>query len=190
MGGSLRKSKTDLSDANYSIRTGGVGRGGSPIRQLLNTSGLVGSHSHTKRVPAIVMQAGPDAWCAFLSGYLDTDGSVGGAIGATQQPKVYWSSTSRELLDDCQHLLALLGINSSVFVMSEAVLAREVCGQTCEARASWGLFVTGREQLKQLADLLTPEHSVKAERLSKFRDLPTSNYRKHCWDFDRVRSVE
>lgn len=186
MGGDLQPTKSRPYD--YAIKTGGVGRSGSEIRTLFNESGLIGLHSDTKRVPEMVMAGGAQAWAAFLSGYLDADGSVGEAT-ETQQPKVYWSSVCHELLEDCQHLLALLGINSAIYQIGNGG-PREVMGRASDVLPSWGLYVTGAESLRKLAETLSPTHTVKRARLAAHAHLPASRYRPENWLYDCVTEVE
>jgi phage portal protein BeeE len=186
-GGSLSRCTSNPND--FAINTGGSANGqrGNPLRHLFNASALVGSHSHTKRVPDIVMSAGPDAWRAFLSGYLDTDGTIG--KGNRRSPLVSWSSTSRALLEDCQHLLAMLGVQSGIYAVGHGG-RRIVCGQECNTRPSWQMVVYGGSQLSRLATLLSPAHSVKAGRLAMLAGSPPSKYRPVNFEFDRVVSVE
>jgi HK97 family phage portal protein len=186
MGGQL--SPKSSSGIDFDVKTNGCGRAGSRIRTLLNESGLVGKHSNTKRVPEMVMRGGPAAWRGFLSGYLDTDGSVAPVRGK-RQPLVYFSSINRRLLEDCQHLLAMLGVQAGIYRMHGSKLCN-FFGRLSFTQPGWGLYVTGREQLRLLADLLAPYHSVKRERLAAFLDLPVSNYRESNWLYDRVEKVE
>lgn len=188
MGGDLVARSSRGKALNYAVATGGMGRGGSAIRTLLNRSGAVGSHADTKRVPEMVLRAGPEAWSAFLSGYLDTDGHVG-TTTTEQQPKVFWGSVSRALLADCQHMLAGLGVNSAIYTASAGGL-KTVMGQECDTLPSWSLYVTGAESLRAIAGLLAPSHIIKAERLAAYRELPPSKYRGHNWEYDRVTEVE
>jgi phage portal protein BeeE len=186
-GGWLKQSNSRPQD--FFIATGGKGtsRRGGALRQLFNRAGLVGSHSHTKRVPDMVMAAGPTAWRAFLSGYLDTDGTIGKVKG--KAPLVSWGSTSRALLDDSQHLLASLGVQSAIYKVG-AGGRRMVCGQECDTQPSWQLVVYGASQLAQLARLLSPAHSEKASRLVEVGSHPPSRYGQNNVLFDRVLSVE
>jgi len=174
---------------SYSLAPGfGNGCKGSELRHFLNAAGLPGSHSHTKRVPNLVLTSGPLSWASFLSGYLDADGSVS-APESKGQPKVYWSSTSRCLLEDCQHMLAMLGINAGIYDMNESGLGY-VRNKLCNVRKGYGLFVTGYEQLRKLSHLLTPAHNGKADKLKAFAELSAgSRYREHNWTYDRIKSV-
>ncbi len=172
----------------YGVRTGGCGRGGSRIRRLLEDSGQVGRHSHDKTVPESVVRAGPVAWRAFLSGLFDADGSVSRPGGKKPQTACL-SSTSRELLDGCQHLFSLLGIQSAVYA-TQAGGPYSVLGVECVARPSWGLYVLGSSQLKLLAASLDLAHVEKRRRLDACLDAEASRYRQDNFDYDRVVSVE
>lgn len=171
------------------IAVGGRSNGptGSKFRRLINDAGMVGRKAHEKRVPDIVMSSGPDAWRGFMSGYLDTDGCVSGP--RAQQPVVYWSSVSRGLLEDCQHLLAMLGVQSAIY---DGQPARPVtiCGRESTARENWQLYVTGRSQLKKLSEILEPRHRERRARLAVFADFSESRYRPENWEYDRVIEIE
>ncbi|ATL65133.1 phage portal protein [Nocardia terpenica] len=184
LGGSLSPRASTI---DFDVLTGGVGRGGSRIRRLLNESGLVGSHSHTKRVPESVLRSGPRAWRAFLSAYFDADGSIRDRCGK-QKPAAYFASTSRALLEDCQHVLALLEIQSAIYPMSTGGV-ESIRGQTVQARPSWGLYVMGISQLRLLAAELDLAHVEKRRRLAEFADAGPSRYRRCNFDFDRVVEV-
>lgn len=82
----------------------GEGKGHSnPILNLLRNEGIHGQKSSQKRVPVRLFSSSIDAIEEFLAGYLDTDGTVGDKF-------VAWSSSSRELLLDVQHLLMRFGV--------------------------------------------------------------------------------
>lgn len=158
-GGNLRQSGRS---SNYTITTGGVGRGGSRLRDELKRLGVLGSSGLTKHVPDEVMKGGPSVWAGFLSGYLDTDGTVNRED--QPQPQVIWSSISHRLLTESQHLLAMLGIGASVRPHDRTGGPRVVMGVACVAKPSWVLTVCGRANVAALAALLTPAHPVKAAR--------------------------
>lgn len=185
LGGDLTPSGRE---GDWYVATGARGRRGGEVRRLLNDAGLVGSRSHTKRVPALVNAGGPAAWRGFLAGYLDTDGSVG-LPGEGKQPAVCWTSTSRALLDDVQHLLALLGVQSGVYD-HQPEHDKVIRGQAVHGRRTWTLYVTGCAQLRTLGGLLDPAHVEKRRRLEKLQGLPSSRYRPANWDYDRVVEVE
>jgi phage portal protein BeeE len=185
-GGSLRKSHSRSAD--FDVRTGHQGCSGGYLRRLFNASGLVGRHADTKRVPASIYRGGPEDWRGFLSGYLDADGTVA-HLGA-RQPLVSWSSINRDLLSDCQHLLALLGVQSGLYPASPAIASKLVMGKSCPAAAVWALVVCGRPMTRRVAWLLSPEHDEKRRRLIAYRDLPESRYSPANYEFDRVKYVE
>lgn len=184
LGGELRyKDRYD-----YTVNTGpGTKREPSRIRTLLNESGLVGSHSHTKFVPDNVIKGGASAWRQFLSGYFDADGSIR-ERGGKQTPAAYWASTSRDLLEGAQHLLALLGIQSSIYPMHPGG-AKDIAGRVCEVRPGWGLYVMGVGQLSLLAHELDLAHREKAQRLAEYLDNAESRYGAANFDYDRVVEV-
>lgn len=185
-GGSASKSESRPWD--YDIHTGGVGRGGSPLRGLFQSTGLEGTHAHTKRVPWEIIRDGPTSWAWFLSGYLDADGTI--THSGAKQPMASWSSVNRDLLDDCQHLLALLGIQSAIYLASPEAVRLMPTGQMSPARATWCLCVTGRTMLARLAGVLRPCHSRRAPRLAAFANFGASRYRPANWHYDRIKSVE
>lgn len=147
--------------ADYQLSIGGVGkRGGGLLRQELRTFGMLGHSAPDKRVPDVVARGGPKSWAAFLSGYLDTDGTV-----SKQHPKIVWSSVSLDLLRDCQHLLSMLGVKSSVRPHTSAG-RYQVKGIECNRRDSWCLDVCGIGNVRRLAEILDLAHPVKARRLA------------------------
>ena len=180
--------KTTPQPINWDVLTNTVGRKGSQIRNLLKAANLVSCGALEKRVPDIIMRGGPVAWAGFLSGYFDTDGSIRDPQ-REQKPALYWSSINRPLLDDCQHLLSLLGINSAIYKMYNGG-KRLVCGQECEAHPGWGLYVMGVSELKELADILVLSHAEKAERLAKCKKFGQSRYRSVNFEYDRIIKVE
>jgi phage portal protein BeeE len=184
-GGSLVQSTSRQQD--FHIRTGGVGRKGGPLRALFNRAGVVGRKAQHKRAPDLILGGGAQAWCGFLSGYLDTDGTVTGL--ESRNRLVSWSSVSRELLDDCQHMLAMLGVQASIYRVGNGG-RRNVCGIECNSLPSWQLVVYGASQLRTLAGLLKPNHAEKRARLAAMADLPASKYRPENFLYDRVKSVE
>lgn len=173
---------------SYRVNTGPGSRYNPPqLRRELREWGILGRNAEAKRVPGVVMGGGPKAWAAFLSGYLDTDGTV--VSEDRPQPLVIWSSVSRELLDGCQHLLAMLGIGSAIR-RHQAARCRTVAGRECEARETWTLTVCGRGNVRQLAGLLNLAHPGKAARLAAWGQAHVSGngVRSDC-RWTRVISV-
>lgn len=187
-GGELKPKPLELNDYNYEIKTNGQGRKGSITRTILNESGMVGSHSPTKILPNSVIQGGRESWVGFLSGYFDTDGSIRD-IGEKQTPAMYWSSTSLILLQESQHLLSMLGIQSAIYDMGGGG-KKEVMGQICDTHQCWGLYIMGISQMTKAAEILILSHSEKSKRLEEYKDAPPSRYREENFLYDRVVSVE
>ena len=118
------------------------------VRSLLKEVGLFGQNTFTKRVPQVVWQGGPKAWAVFLSGYFDTDGYYNAGRGIAT-----WISANRLLLEDCQTLLAYLGVNSTVQeIKAPSVTTMKKNG---EMRQPYRLVVS-RRYTSMLASLLTP----------------------------------
>ena len=189
-GGSL-KAKGDRG-CDFEIVTNGKGRRGSAFRRLIRTAGIEGYHSWDKRVPQQILKGGPDAWAEFLSGLLDTDGTIGnhGKYQAKQSPRVVWSSCNRELLRDCQHLLAMLGVQSGIYLLKEGGKKKVICGNECKTRDSISLTVCGSANLRKLTAILKLRHSVKKTLLASYADLAESRYRETNNLYDRITKVE
>lgn len=155
---------------NYRMKTGGHPGRLSGLRKELSDFGVLGFSAEHKRVPEAVLTGGRKAQASFLSGYLDTDGCV---VAETRpQPIVYWASVSRRLLDECQHMLAMMGVQSAIR-LHEAAHVRMVMGQECNAKDCWTLTVCGRGNVARLAGLLTPAHPRKAARLATWAAAAT-----------------
>lgn len=185
LGGGL--GKIPSSQCGWRLKTNGAGCKGSPLRWLFADAGLIGKHSDTKRVPEMVMRGGPSAWAGFMAGYLDTDGSVRDPNGK-QKPAAYWSSINRDLLEDCQHLLAMLGIQSAIYPMGRGG-HKMILGIACEAQPLWGLYVMGASELAALAACLDLKHDRKRSRLAVFGAMGASRYRPENFQYDRITDV-
>jgi phage terminase large subunit-like protein len=92
---------------HYPRNSEGRGLKQTRTKQWLKARGVWGMRVRTKRVPACVWKSGVAGWSAFLSGYLDTDGHVG-------KSSIVYVSAHRDLLVDCQDMLAYLGVQSSI----------------------------------------------------------------------------
>jgi len=186
LGGDLKKKSGENCD--WEIVTKGIGKSGSKIRTFLNESGLIGKHSDTKRVSKDVMTSGFDVWRGFLSGYFDTDGSIRSIYGK-QKPSAYWSSVSKGLLEDCQHLLSMLGIQSSIYKMGNGG-KKTIIGIECNTLEGWGLYVIGIGELRKLSKILVLSHQEKKKRLEEYNNSLKSRYTKENFEYDRIISVE
>ena len=82
----------------------------NPIAAWLDQWGLYGKRSHEKFVPSPVFALSEDQIALFLRHLWATDG----CIGWWGQGRIYYASTSRQLVDDVQMLLLRLGIRSTI----------------------------------------------------------------------------
>ncbi len=132
------------SDITYRI---GMPRGAirSGVLDLLRREDLMGKGSREKRVPPSVWTGGPAAWSAFLSGYFDADGTV---VSKGSYPHLSWASVNRELLVECQMLLAYLGIRASVQEINGTYLG--------EPHQSWRLLVRDAASVRRAMSVLSP----------------------------------
>jgi replicative DNA helicase len=91
----------------------------NPIAAWLDGLGLYGLRSHEKFVPQQVFALPIDQVALFLRHLWATDGSVRWEPVAGQA-KIYYSSTSRRLVDDVAQLLLRVGIQSRIARVSKS----------------------------------------------------------------------
>lgn len=138
--------------------------------------------SHTKRIPPELVTYGRQAIFAFLSGYLDSDGTVANRL--RKQPAIVWSSVHKELLQDCQSLLAAVGVNGTLFYSTVRYQGRVV--------PYWRLAVYGRSQISYLAANLDCSVPEKANRLRYWSEQHgiDRGWTANVYETDRVVSIE
>lgn len=73
----------------------------------------IGTTAYNKRIPEWIKQAVPSLRCAFIQGYLDSDGSVFYDNGKV---RVNFTSVNLELLEDVQDILFSLKIKNSIVI--------------------------------------------------------------------------
>jgi phage terminase large subunit-like protein/intein/homing endonuclease len=174
----------DGSGQRYRITRGALlGSSRNPLITALRDAGMWGHGCATKTVPASVLQGGPKAWAAFLAGYLDTDGSV--TRPGARQPHIRYVGTSRQLLVQCQQMLAYLGIQSDLRARSDT--------RSTTYLPTWELRIGGREQVRRFAELVV-SRGIKAERLEPLRNIAppqklAGTSQDRMFGFDRVKSV-
>jgi hypothetical protein len=94
------------------------------------------------------------------------------------------------MLDECQHMLAMLGIQSSIYPMSAAG-RKTINGVECAARSSWGLYVMGAAPLLGACKVFDFAHRGKSSRLKQYSaNLGESRYREENFRYDRVVEIE
>lgn len=149
---------------------------------LLRKHGLYGLKSRTKRVPPAVFTAGREGAMEFLSGYFDTDGHI--ASLNRKQPMAQIGSVNEELLRDCQHLLAGIGIN--------AILRKAYTTYKGMRIDVWYLVVQGKEMVLRLSYCLTLSCKHKRERLKAWAERIRDGERHKADSFatDRIVSID
>lgn len=126
-----------------------------------------------KFVPAAVMSGGPEVAAAFLSGYLDTDGSV----RLDPSPNLTWRSSSRRLLEGVRTLCANLGVRSNLCFI--------------KGTNSWALDVADMRGRAILAQHLAPLGERGALLLEAVeRDATRRQKSNQNYDLVTVKSVE
>jgi hypothetical protein len=155
---------------------------GNPILNRLREQGLAGCSSHTKRVPPAVWQGGPEAWRQFLSGYFDADGTVITMRTGTYS-YVSWGSVNKDLLLDCQILLARLGVRSSVVSQMGKYLGKP--------HQSWKLMVRDSRSVVQLREVLDLWCERKRDDLASLQPklAKIGHARTAVFGWDRIKSV-
>jgi replicative DNA helicase len=100
----------------------------NPIAEWLQDLGLFGKRSHERFVPHEVFSAPKDQIALFLRHLWATDGSVTVAKGG-RSGRIYYASTSRQLVDDVSRLLLRFGIQTRLRRTSKAGYR---CGYTID----------------------------------------------------------
>ena len=139
----------------------------NPIAAWLDSLGLFGKRSYEKFVPAEVFALPNDQVALFLRHLWSTDGSVRWDA-KIRQGRIYYASTSRQLIDDVMQLLLRLGINSRIYRVPKAGY-----------RDSWHLNIFGTENQRkfiQCVDVNGEKFFSAREVLFNLRQVkPTAN---------------
>jgi len=133
-----------------------------PVRYLFQDGWLDRVGSHDKLVPRVIHQADDQAVAAFLSGYLDADGTVYNG----KCPNIEYYSVNRGLLVGVQKLLGRLGVPSR--------LAPKRGRYQGKPHHSWRLTIT--RELDRLIPILKC-YSAKGEALASLpcRERPVGD---------------
>lgn len=122
----------------------------NPIAAWLDKLGLFGKRSYEKFVPAEVFALPNDQVALFLRHLWATDGSVRWDV-KLGIGRVYYASTSRQLVDDVMQLLLRFGIASRIYRAKKAGY-----------RDSWHLTIAGAESQSKFLGCIGV-HGVKAD---------------------------
>lgn len=129
------------------------------VRNWLRDTGLAGKNSHTKRVPDFVFEGDVDLVSNFLGAYFACDGSINkkGLDRHGKQRKdicAEFYSVSEGLIDDVQHLLLRIGVQSTKGIKSGKYKGG--------LHISWRLTLTSQDYVTKFADIVPVYHSKSA----------------------------
>jgi replicative DNA helicase len=99
--------------ATASLLTAGhAGGAENPVTAMLRCHGVRGCASHDQRVPAAVFRLPRPQMSRFLNRLFATDGTA--RVASAGCARIAYSSVSRRLVGDVQHLLLRFGISSTI----------------------------------------------------------------------------
>ena len=113
----------------------------NPLNVLLDKYGLFGVHSPDREIHESVLRLPADKLCRFLGRVISGDGGI-------ERRNVAYSSASKKLIKQLQHLFLRCGI-LSYFRYKSAL---------CEGNRfdSWALFISGRDNLEVFKNSIAP----------------------------------
>ncbi|RBJ03804.1 Holliday junction branch migration DNA helicase RuvB [Micromonospora provocatoris] len=151
----------------------------SGLQPWLAEHGLLGKNAWQKRVPDFVFEG--DAWqvSAFLGAYFACDGTVSRRGRDRYDVVVEFYSVSRGLLEDVQHLLLRLGVQSRLKLKRGRYQGRP--------HESWRLSVTSQDDVARFAQRVTVI-GERGRRLAEW--MPRRDRFDERLAADRVASVE
>ncbi len=117
-------------------------KGENPVTEMCRRHGLIGKRSEHKFVPDAIFGLDNDRIARFLSVLYSCDGHI---YAAERLRQVGYTTISRRLADDVQHLLLRLGIVAKI-----RKLPRPVYEGT--EKTAWEVLVTGQEDLRRFLD--------------------------------------
>jgi Holliday junction DNA helicase RuvB subunit len=120
----------------------------SGMTPWLRETGLIDTTARLNRVPDFVYRGDARQISAFLAAYFACDGTVSRRGRERYDVVIEFSSVSRGLLEDTQHLLLRLGIQSR--------LELKVGGYQGERHESWRLSITSQDDAARFVERVTP----------------------------------
>lgn len=127
------------------------------VRPWLREAGLAGKNSYSKRVPSWVFEGNREQVGQFLGAYFACDGSVNQKGKARKDCGVEFYSVHRALLEDVQHLLLRLGVQSRI--------ARKEGTYLGEPHLSFRLAITSQDDVARFIQTV-PVIGAKAQKLA------------------------
>jgi intein/homing endonuclease len=150
---------------NYRVITSKYTR--RAVGKLLEEHLVLGKTAAFKTVPDAIMQAHPEVVREFIAAYFECDGTRGGCsdpnkVGANAS----FSSVSKDLLYKTQHLLARLGIRSSLYA--------KVGTYNDNEHVSWCLSILDQAKFFDIIPVRGAKSGPKksSRRLERERELP------------------
>jgi Holliday junction DNA helicase RuvB subunit len=149
------------------------------LKPRLRETGLLDKTAGRKRVPEFVFRGDAPQVSAFLAAYFACDGTVRRRGRDRSDVVIEFYSVSRGLLEDTQHLLLRLGIQSRLRLKRGRRQGRP--------HESWRLSITSRDDAARFAERVTPigERGVRLREWAPRRDRFDEELAP-----DRVASVE
>jgi Holliday junction DNA helicase RuvB subunit len=120
----------------------------SGVKPWLRETGLADQTGWQKRVPGFVFRGDAGQVSAFLAAYFAGAGAVSRRGTDRYDVVIEFSSVSRGLLEDTQHLLLRLGIQSRLKLKRGRYQGRP--------RESWRLAITSQDDAARFAERITP----------------------------------
>ena len=112
----------------------------NPVLDMLRRHRVWGCRAADKRVPDAVFRLAPDLVALFLSRLFATDGSAWWTDSGDGYGRISYSSVSRTLVRDVQHLLLRFGINARIRFRSVAYQGTR--------RPAWELEIMSRPDIE------------------------------------------
>ncbi len=137
------------------------------IRAWLNAVGLARKTAWTKRVPEFVFRSRPEEIRHFLGAYFACDGSLTRKGAAREDLCISYTSVSKDLLQDVQHLMLRCGMQARL---------RTRVGKTqagAEGYVYHCLEMTSRNETAKFVQTV-PMYSVKVDRLRAWEPKRTT----------------
>lgn len=152
------------------------------VRFLAELGLEVPCNSSNKCVPPLLMRCPDDEIAAFLSAYLDGDGTI-----SSKQAEVSATTKSERLARGLVTLFARLGVVAAIKPV------RQQLEGWSEPRTDYHVVVSGA-QVAVLAEKLSLRHPVKAERLAQHAERLRTSKQPSNWDVvplppDEIRRV-
>jgi len=126
----------------------------NPVAEWLDRLGAWGLRSHEKRVPTEVFRQPPVAIALFLSHLWATDGCL---APNPEQPRIYYTTSSKPLARDVQSLLLRLGIMSTLRRVPQArgrtQYTVDISGRTDQGAFLTTVFAVGERREWQALDI-------------------------------------